>query len=406
MSSEAERVTAEADRESAESTRNENETARQTAEGNRAANETARQSAEGNREDSETERAAAELARASTETERAAAESVRASKETARQTAENHRAAEETARQTAEGNRVSAEESRATAETARAAAEESRVTAETDRASASATATAAANTAAQTANTAAANAPATSITQGRSIFSDALSTSATGAGLAVSPVSGSTITVTSTALGNVWHGGRNMMKNASTGDVTTNGITFTLNADKSVTINGTATANANYYLWGSYGNLDPIIRYAPGDYRLSLGLSSDTGIRIGLYCRTTSTGSWSSLAQTYSSAVFSPTDYGYVTCVFVYVNSGTTVSDVTIYPMLTLGSMAYDYEPYNTSSDTAEITADMPLSLTAVPGTNTLIASAGTLTVNYNKSLPAAYAELLTRVAALETAAN
>lgn len=98
------------------------ETARQTAEAARAQDELARKSAEQNRIAQETARAAAEQARAAEEQGRAAGEGERENAESVRTAAETARATAEAARQSAESARAQAETARISAEQARAAA--------------------------------------------------------------------------------------------------------------------------------------------------------------------------------------------------------------------------------------------------------------------------------------------
>lgn len=113
---EAERITAENERQNAETARTDAEADRQKNEKTRVKSETERASAENNRQlnesarsGAETKRQTAEESRASAEAERQSDEAVRAGAENTRISAENERAAAETARVTAENERKSAE---------------------------------------------------------------------------------------------------------------------------------------------------------------------------------------------------------------------------------------------------------------------------------------------------------
>lgn len=120
---------------------------------------------------------------------------------------------------------------------------------------------------------------------------------------------------------------------------TINGITFTVNEDKSVTMNGTATADA-------YCGLNQITMYKPGKYVLSgcvnggsntYFLYSDVG---GIYNRT---GETEFTIDAYEQRKF-----------LIKVHSGITVSNVTIKPMLRLvDTRDGTYESYKERFDIA-----------------------------------------------------
>lgn len=120
LEGEQHRVSAEQSRSDAETVRVNNESARNTAEETRVSDESARKTAE-------TSRVSAENTRDTSETKRVNAEISRATAETARVNAEDVRVLAEQGRVSAESGRVSAEQGRVSAET-------ERVTAETERA--------------------------------------------------------------------------------------------------------------------------------------------------------------------------------------------------------------------------------------------------------------------------------
>ena len=111
----------------------ENEAERVTAENNRKTAEVTRVSAETERESNEAERLANEASRASNELIREANEASRASEELIRKANENERKTAETTRVSNENNRVAAEQERVDAENLRVTAETSRQTAESLR---------------------------------------------------------------------------------------------------------------------------------------------------------------------------------------------------------------------------------------------------------------------------------
>ena len=134
---------------------------------------------------------------------------------------------------------------------------------------------------------------------------------------------------------------------------TVNGITFTDNGDGTVTVNGTATANATFYL-SSGVKLD---RLTAGEtYIPSVG-NSVTGNSVILMCNyedadgvgknftTSAIG-----ARTYPSDTTKDTLY-------LLVQNGTTVNNVTVKPMLNEGDTALPYEPYFEGLRDTKVTA-------------------------------------------------
>ena len=108
----------------------------------------------------------------------------------------------------------------------------------------------------------------------------------------------------------------------------TNGITYTDNGDGSITISGTATANAYFDM---YNTPSPAI---PGDYILS-GAPKDSGCKFYAYAG----GAYKE--DTGSGAILT----GDVKSVHIVVGSGTTIN-TTVYPMLSVGKVM-PWEPYS-----------------------------------------------------------
>lgn len=127
---------------------------------------------------------------------------------------------------------------------------------------------------------------------------------------------------------------------------TTNGITFTVNTDGTVTVNGTATENANFVFFN--GSL-PLF----GMFTLSgcIGGASDS-----YYLQPWVDGNWKDEQSD------SPTTYnfnGNLTLLMFYVKKGVTLNSVVLKPMLNYGSSALPYESY--ISDT--LSAENPIEL-------------------------------------------
>ena len=150
---------------------------------------------------------------------------------------------------------------------------------------------------------------------------------------------------------NVVTAGKNLIHyNDSLTPKTVLGITFMPNADGSITVNGTATGDADYYIVGKTFN-NGVNNYLP---RRQVVLSgSHSNVIIQLWGRTkqnTSTGS----ARANNVDVVIPADSGVfdaeLIVIYLTVPNGITVDNAVIYPQLELGSTATDYEPPNVTT--------------------------------------------------------
>lgn len=137
--------------------------------------------------------------------------------------------------------------------------------------------------------------------------------------------------------------GVNVLQNPySSGEtLTTNGITFTVNTDGSVSVNGTATGNADLYFVGANGVYEDA-HIKSGDYRLTLGRKG--GMPRGTYVRFYvvpygGTAEYATDASSEEVAIDATATYR----IFIRVSSGATVN-ATFYPMIS--SVAYGYASY------------------------------------------------------------
>lgn len=115
---------------------------------------------------------------------------------------------------------------------------------------------------------------------------------------------------------------------------TMNGIMFTDNGDGSVTVNGTATAASRFTLRGdknSYGRWIP-----KGKYLYSANLNKSDATKVALIWQGMKDGSAvKQVDTTYVQGVIDTTELEYVwDNVFIYVEPGTTVDNITFHPML------------------------------------------------------------------------
>ena len=312
------------------------ESARVTAEQARATAESARQANEQSRQTAETARANAESARTSAESSRASAESQRQSNESTRQ-------GNETVRQTQEGLRVSAESSRVNEfEDMQAAfADMQRQIVP----------------------------QATTSTMGGVIVGDglnvdnallSLATTKSGSGTAVAS-NGAVLESVVVYGQSVQDGtptpsepvdiqvveGRNLVDFANPASVNTDGgVTFTINADGSYDVHGTATKNTYIYVTNNSSGF----QLPAGSYTFSARNqdgSYPSVLRVGasrwLNGTNTSLGSASDHALTFNHDGQGNLQF------IVYVNNGGTVN-ATVYPQLEAGSTATPYAPYGAIS--------------------------------------------------------
>lgn len=109
---------------------------------------------------------------------------------------------------------------------------------------------------------------------------------------------------------------------------TSKGITWTDNGDGSVTVNGTSTGESYFSLRATSSDV------IDGQYFLSGGASN-----VSLYTK----GNNEETRFDNGKGVSLPDGYGFIS---LYVKNGTTVNNVTIYPMLNIGTEALPYEQY------------------------------------------------------------
>ena len=123
---------------------------------------------------------------------------------------------------------------------------------------------------------------------------------------------------------------------------TENGITFTMNKDGSITVNGTATANVSINFVNKEGSR--YISFEAGTYRLTgcpQGGSSTT-YRIGMNLSGDSFDTGDGATTTITTAVTNKS-------VWLIVYAGITVNNLTFYPMLVKGTENKTFEQYGAS---------------------------------------------------------
>ncbi len=133
--------------------------------------------------------------------------------------------------------------------------------------------------------------------------------------------------------------GKNLLPNNGTSQ-TINGITFTINEDKSITMNGTATANANLPIFGTGWSATNDIFYLDSTKTYTLGKGTSNAI---VYMRNAIDNINFDTPLNLTRAVSNMSCFTYV---YIQVPNGRTLNNETIFPMLEVGSTATTYEPY------------------------------------------------------------
>ena len=139
-----------------------------------------------------------------------------------------------------------------------------------------------------------------------------------------------------------WVGGAGKNKLPTTTTQTVMGITFTANADGTVTANNTATAGADCYFVGASGVYDYVSNITTGTYKLSgntLGGGTSTFFIV-------EEGGTILAQQTDGNDATVTLDSTKKYRIFIRVNSGKTLSNQKYYPMLRASTETSTFEPY------------------------------------------------------------
>lgn len=120
---------------------------------------------------------------------------------------------------------------------------------------------------------------------------------------------------------------------------TINGVTFTPNADGSVTVNGTATAATSYPITSDTTSVGRPIQLDAGTYTVSGNATASDGF----YAQCAYQVPGSSVA--YSSKTFN-IESSATAGVYIRVTNGVTINNFKFYAQLEKGSTATTYEPY------------------------------------------------------------
>lgn len=158
------------------------------------------------------------------------------------------------------------------------------------------------------------------------------------------------------------YSGKNLL-NITKGTFTQNGITFTQNPDGSVTMNGTSTGNAYYEMNNTAASRTTITSGVK--YTLSIGNVTLPSGQVIVQLRKVSQNTIYAAVNDKSTSFTAPETTTTFTYIGVY-GSGVTLNNVTIYPMLEVGSSMTSFEPY--VGGTASPNPDYPQEVKTVTG--------------------------------------
>lgn len=146
-------------------------------------------------------------------------------------------------------------------------------------------------------------------------------------------------------------GAKNLLPNNIVSQ-TVNGLTVTKNADGSVTINGTATANTRLYMWDSQLQASP---FKAGDTFLMSGCNGGSSKTYHIQLLTNGTIRANCFDESVTATIPANTTATQTVQFAIQVLNGTVMDNVTFYPMLRYASFQDDtYVPYGMTN--AELT--------------------------------------------------
>ena len=132
---------------------------------------------------------------------------------------------------------------------------------------------------------------------------------------------------------------RNILQNVLS-STEVNGVIFTVNADKSITVNGRLTTEGNAYV--TVGT----VAFESGEMYTIDGVYGYTASTLQLFTQSSSSFAIGNRLQSYNGYV-TRTAAASETCgIRLYVYANTTYDNVTVYPQIVKGNAASLYEPY------------------------------------------------------------
>lgn len=158
----------------------------------------------------------------------------------------------------------------------------------------------------------------------------------------------------------------------SDGTTAINGVTFTVNDDGSVTANGTATSQVNFYFVSN-----SILTFPIGTV-LSLSGCPSGGNDATFFLNLISSDYTEGIVDKGNGGTFTTTKKAYY--LYFRVEQGVTLTNVVIRPMLNYGSSAFPYEPYVANEISLDTAIELPAWDSINPTTGKRTVQSNTLT--------------------------
>lgn len=178
-----------------------------------------------------------------------------------------------------------------------------------------------------------------------SIVTDELSNKVTGSSLVVIEDSGdydipkvvASSSETITGKAKVVASNKNILGNKAV-TTTIDGVTFTINDDKSLTLNGTSTAAIEFILDGSLTNTEMLFLIKENTNYIKSGLTDNVSLNLYNYDGTDTT-----LVSNGGNGAINLSTGSIITCSSLSIAIGVTFEDVTIYPQIEVDDTASSY---------------------------------------------------------------
>ena len=155
--------------------------------------------------------------------------------------------------------------------------------------------------------------------------------------------------------------GKNLL-NPTLQTTTQNGVTCTNNGDGTYTLNGTATSETDFYIYGNYTNIIRLPLDSKKTYTVKKSGNSNVQFHVGIK------DDYTIVSNIKDEQIINKTGIAFIIC---RILSGTTLNNFVIYPQIEEGSVSTDFQPYH------EQTATLPYTLNAIP-----VSSGGNVTID------------------------
>lgn len=155
--------------------------------------------------------------------------------------------------------------------------------------------------------------------------------------------------------------GKNLL-NATLQTTTHNGVTCANNGDGTYTLNGTSTANTDFYIYGAWNTVNNIHLDSQKTYIVKKSGNENIQFFVGI------PDVYTTAASLKDGQIKNQVGISFVIC---RVLSGSILNNFTIYPQVEEGSASTDFQPYH------EQAVALPYTLNAIP-----VSSGGNVTID------------------------